>query len=308
MVTALDLECHQADFVTAFLNGHLDGDEPIWIRLPDSCTVKVKKALYGLLRLPRLWYQELSKFLKSIGFNPIEADLCVFINNASLIILAYVDDLVMITQTTAEMAKLKSLLFGKFKCHDLSSISYYLGFRICCDHTERTMELSMKSYINKLGKDFKRVNAPRRYHPLAVKVLKLQLRAKDNVAPPQLTQRYQSIIGKLLYPASQLRADIAFAVSFFARTMSNPTELHYEYALQVLDYLYTTKNLVMKFAADSSLNFDIYSTPSPSLGLEAFSDASFADAENRKSTSGSLFKFTGGTICHRSSKQKLVTT
>jgi hypothetical protein len=90
--------------------------------------------------------------------------------------------------------------------------------------------------------------------------------------------------------------------------MSNPTELHYEYALLVLNYFYTTKNLVMKFAADSSLNFDIYSTSSPSLGLEAFSNASFADAEDRKSTSGYLFKFAGSTICHRSSKQKLVTT
>jgi hypothetical protein len=103
------------------------------------------------------------------------------------------------------------------------------------------MELSMESYIDKLGTDFKRANAPRRYHPLAVKALKLQLRAKDDLAPPQLTQRYQSIIGKLLYPASQLRADIAFAVGYLARAMSNPTELHFEYALQVLDYLYTTK-------------------------------------------------------------------
>jgi hypothetical protein len=57
--------------------------------------------------------------------------------------------------------------------------------------------------------------------------------------------------------ASQLQADIAFAVGFLARAMSNPTELHYEYALQVLDYFYTTKNLVVKFAADSSLNFNI---------------------------------------------------
>jgi hypothetical protein len=190
------------------------------------------------------------KFLKSIGFNPIEADLCVFINNAGLIILAYVDDLVMITQTTAEMAKLKSLLFGKFNCHDLGSISHYLGIRICRDRTEHTMELSMESYIDKLGMDFKRVNAPCCYHPLAAKALKLQLWAKDNVALPQLTQHYQSIIGKLLYPASQLRADIAFAVGFLAHTMSNPTELHYEYAPQVLDYLYTTKNLVMKNPSD----------------------------------------------------------
>jgi hypothetical protein len=170
------------------------------------------------------------------------------------------------------------------------------------------MELSMESYIDKLGTDFKRANTPRRYHPLAVKALKLQPRAKDDVAPPQLTQRYQSIIGKLLYPASQLRVDIAFAIGYLARVMSNPTELHFEYALQVLDYLNTTKDLVMKFSSDSSLNFDVYSKSSPSFGLEAFSDASFADAEDRKSTSGYLFKFAGGTICHRSSKQKLITT
>jgi hypothetical protein len=78
--------------------------------------------------------------------------------------------------------------------------------------------------------------------------------------------------------------------------MSNPTELHYEYALQVLYNLYTTKNLVMKFAADSSLNFDIYSTSSPSLGLKAFSNAFFADAEDRKSTSDYLFKFADSTV------------
>jgi hypothetical protein len=73
------------------------------------------------------------------------------------------------------MAKLKSQLFGKFKCHNVGSILHYLGFHICHDRTERTMELSMKSYIDKLGTDFKRINAPHRYHPLAVKALKLQL-------------------------------------------------------------------------------------------------------------------------------------
>jgi hypothetical protein len=52
MVTALDLKCHLADVVTVFLNGHLDDNEHIWIWLPDSRTVKVKKALYGLRRSP----------------------------------------------------------------------------------------------------------------------------------------------------------------------------------------------------------------------------------------------------------------
>jgi len=307
LVAALNLECDAADVVTAFLNGRLDDDEHIWIRLPDGRIVKVNKALYGLRRSPRLWYQELARYLASIGYHPIEADPCVFINSDGLIILAYVDDLIFITRTREEMAALKKQVFSKFKCHDLGPISHYLGIKICRDRRQGTMELSMEAYIDKLGADFKRTNAPRRFHPLDPKALKLPLRAKDDVAPAQLTTRYQSLIGKLLYPASQLRTDIAFAIGWLARAMSNPTELHYQYAIQVLDYLYSTKDLVMSFTAHSSTNVDVYSKAT-SFDLHAYSDASFADAEDRKSTSGYLFKFAGGTICHRSSKQKLVTT
>ena len=54
LVAALNLECDAADVVTAFLNGRLDDDEHIWIRLPDGRIVKVNKALYGLRRSPRL--------------------------------------------------------------------------------------------------------------------------------------------------------------------------------------------------------------------------------------------------------------
>jgi hypothetical protein len=63
----------------------------------------------------------------------------------------------------------------------------------------------------------------------------------------------------------------------------------------------------MKFVANSSLDFNSYLTSSPSLGFEAFSNAFFANAEDRKSTLGYLFKFAGVTICYCSSKQKLVT-
>jgi hypothetical protein len=136
--------------------------------------------------------------------------------------------------------------------------------------------------------------------------LKLQLCAKDDVAPVQLTTRYQSLIGKLLYPATQLCTDIAFAVGWLARAMSNLTELHYQYGLQLLDYLYSTKDLVMSFNSGSSTDVTVCSKSSPNHGLHTYSNASFANAEDRKSTSRYLFKFVDGTICHRSSKQKLV--
>jgi hypothetical protein len=43
------------------------------------------------------------------------------------------------------------------------------------------MELSVGSYIDKLGHDFDRNKAPRHHHLLGPKALKLSLPAKDNV-------------------------------------------------------------------------------------------------------------------------------
>ena len=78
-------------------------------------------------------------------------------------------------------------------------------------------------------------------------VLSLKMRSTDDLAPLQQLRNYQTIIGKLLYPATQLRVDISFHIGFLARAMSNPTLRHYDYAIQVIDYLKTYKDLVMTY-------------------------------------------------------------
>jgi hypothetical protein len=60
----------------------------------------------------------------------------VFINATSSIILTYVNDLVIITQTKAKIAALKAQLFSKFKCYNLRLITNYLGIRICRDRNK----------------------------------------------------------------------------------------------------------------------------------------------------------------------------
>jgi hypothetical protein len=194
MVAALDLECDQADVVTAFLNGKLDDDEVVYIKLPDSRYARLSKALYGLHRSPHLWYKELAHYLASIGFHPIEADPCVFINKDTYsIILAYVDDLVFITRTKDEMAALKQLVFDKYKCRDLGPISHYLGIRIrrdCCAHA---IELSMESYIDKLVKDYN-CGQVTRHNPIDIKALKLQLCHAKDVCDNRSFQRYCQIM------------------------------------------------------------------------------------------------------------------
>jgi hypothetical protein len=48
--------------------------------------------------------------------------------------------------------------------------------------------------------------------------------------------------------------------------MSNLTDHHYQYALQIVDYLSATKDLVMAFAVpegSSNLTIDVFSKASP---------------------------------------------
>jgi hypothetical protein len=75
----------------------------------------------------------------------------------------------------------------------------------------------------------------------------------------------------------------------------------------VLNYLYSTKDLVISFTTYSSTTVDVY-LKALSFSLHAYSDALFADAKDCKSTSSYLFKFVGSIICYCLSKQKLVTT
>jgi hypothetical protein len=304
LVAALDLECEQGDLVTAFLNGILDDDEVFYIRLPDSTTARLNKALYGLRRFPRLWYQELACFLKTISFEPLTADLCVFKNAEGLLILAYVDDIVFITTTPARMKILKQAIYAQYKCRDLGPINTYLGMRICRDRPRRVLEISMEPYIDKLVADYNRGSALNRDTPLEPSVL--QLKPLEGEADPEALLRYQRVIGKLLYPATQLRADIAFHVGFLARSLSKPTNNHYVYTLQIINYLKATKALILKFQTTprDELSIDMFATSGTShhLNLHGYSDASFADASDRKSTSGYLFKLAVGAICHKSVK------
>ncbi|KAF7443618.1 RVT-2 domain containing protein [Pyrenophora tritici-repentis] len=153
--------------------------------------------------------------------------------------------------TKQRMKEIKEAVYKKYKCRDLGPISHYLGLRIRRSRPSRLIEISMESYVDKLVEEYSRQHALPRYTPLDTSVLKLKLRSPTDLATQQQIQNYQKVIGKLLYPATQLRADISFHVAYLARAMSNPTQQHYEYAIQIIDYLKTFKSLVMSYRATS---------------------------------------------------------
>lgn len=126
-----DLQVHQLDIVTAYLNGRLD-DEVI-MEMPymleemlqriSQCndrdlshktgqllnsiktggdTCKLNKALYGLRQGGRKWNEATDKRLKDLGLTPTVGEPCLYYahrNNDILFLLLYVDDILIVLGT-----------------------------------------------------------------------------------------------------------------------------------------------------------------------------------------------------------------
>ena len=79
--------------------------------------------------------------------------------------------------------------------------------------------------------------------------------------------------------------------------MSKPSQSHWKCAKRVLRYIKGSLNVGLKFDASSQTAVDVI----------GFTDADWAgDVDERKSTSGYVFRICGGTISWRSKRQEIV--
>ena len=84
LVAHFDLELHQMDVKTAFLNG--DIEETIYMVQPENFMVedpknmvcKLKKSIYGLKQASRQWYYKFHNVITSFCFEANIIDNCVY--------------------------------------------------------------------------------------------------------------------------------------------------------------------------------------------------------------------------------------
>ena len=100
-----DLEIHQMDVKTAFLNGELD--EEIYMEQSEGFIVPSEekkvcrpvKSLYGLKQAPKQWHQKFDKTMLSQRFRINECDKCVYIKYTDkryVIVCLYIDDMLIL--------------------------------------------------------------------------------------------------------------------------------------------------------------------------------------------------------------------
>ena len=80
----------------------------------------------------------------------------------------------------------------------------------------------------------------------AVKDIKFQDRKPVD---PKLLKEYQSLVGALLYCATNTRPDVAYSVGLLCRGMSYPDVKLLAMAHRVLEYLYHTRHLGLRYSA-----------------------------------------------------------
>jgi hypothetical protein len=147
----------QIDIQNAFLHGFLD--EEVYMKQPpgfeDSVypdrICKLDKLLYGLKQAPRAWFARLSTKLVQLGFLASKADISLYLfNKAGLQIyfLIYVDDIIIISSSTAATDRLLGQLRSEFAVKDLGPLSYFLEIEVRRDSDGLT--LMQPKYIHDL--------------------------------------------------------------------------------------------------------------------------------------------------------------
>jgi hypothetical protein len=139
LVAHYDLELHQMDVRTAFLNGDLE--ENVYMAQPKYFIIKgkenmgcrLKKSIYGLKQASRQWYLKFDRTIKGFGFKKNIEDNCVyakFKNGKYIFLILYVDDILLASSDMNLLMETKKFLSSNFDMKDLGEVSFVLGIEI----------------------------------------------------------------------------------------------------------------------------------------------------------------------------------
>ncbi|KAM1561755.1 hypothetical protein ACFX1Z_004844 [Malus domestica] len=303
-----DLELHQMDVKTAFLNGDLYEDifmvqPPGFVkRGKEDMVCKLQKSIYGLKQASRQWFLKFDQVVTSHGFIENKMDDCIYLKirgSRFIFLVLYVDDILLASSDRQLLNETKHMLSTNFEMKDLGEAYYVLGIEIVRDRQRRCLGLSQKGYIERVLNRFNMEHCNKADVPVnkGDKFSRDQCPKNEHEIELMKMKPYASLVGSLMYANICTRPDLAFIVGLLGRFQSNPGEAHWVAAKKVLRYLQRTKDFMLVYGRDDSLE------------LVGFTDSDLAgDMDERKSTGGYIFKLNGGAVSWKSAKQTIIST
>ncbi|KAM2628345.1 hypothetical protein TB2_001696 [Malus domestica] len=298
-----DLELHQMDVKTAFLNGDLEED--IYMAQPpgfvergkESLVCKLNKSIYGLKQASRQWNKKFDQVIMAAGFQENKMDECVYLkvsDSKFIFLVLYVDDILLASSDISLLHATKKLLTESFDMKDLGEAQFVLGIEIIRDRSKRVHGLSQKQYIDRVIKRYNMEKCSSGELPIGKgDKMSTEQSPKNELEKESMKDKpYASLVGSLMYAQVCTRPDLAFAVSVLGRFQSNPGTAHWIAAKKVLRYLKRTRDYMLTYSYVDNLQ------------LVAYTDSDLTGCvDDRKSTNGYIFLLASGAVSWKSAKQ-----
>jgi hypothetical protein len=113
------------------------------------------KALYGLKKSPRAWYERLSEFLLEKYFTRGKIDTTLFTkpkNDDLLIVQIYVDDIIFGSTNENMCSEFSKIMQKEFEMSMIGELNFFLGLQI--KQTKNEIFINQSKYIKDLLKKF----------------------------------------------------------------------------------------------------------------------------------------------------------
>ncbi|KAJ9544469.1 hypothetical protein OSB04_024176 [Centaurea solstitialis] len=224
-----------------------------------------------LLKAPHAWYDNLSTFLLSKGFERGKIDSTLFLKKYPkhiILLQIYVDDIIFGSTNPKLYEKFELLMKTEYKLSMMGELTYFLGIQI--KQSEKGIFINQGKYVHDMLKKFHLTSCT----PMKTLMAPPLLLDKDSNGKPIDVTLYRGMIGSLLYLTAS-RSDIMYSTCLCAHNQAEPKESHLTTVKRIFRYLKGTPNLGLWYAKDSG--FD----------LNAYSDSDFAGCKiDTKNTTG----------------------
>jgi len=288
------LYIHQMDIKGTYLNGILK--EKVYMKQPEGYDdgtghiCLLIKTLYGLKQAGREWNHEFDSKMRKRRYARLQSDPCVYmwhIGEDFAIIAVWVDDLLIFATMIDLQDKARMDVAKDWEVTDLSEPQKIIGIEIT--RTPECITISLSKYI----KSILRKEGHEHCNPVSTPLdPNVQLVPNPNGEIGNCSNSFTRLLGELQYVANAMRPDISYVVNRLASYTANPSLQHTTALKCVLQYLSGTRSLGIIYKAD-----DEY------LNFIGYTDASYANADERKSILGYVFIASSGAITWSSKKQ-----
>ena len=308
-----DLYIKGIDIFGAFITASTEGTSDVYVQLPNGLADdadglapvwKLKRALYGLRRSPRLFYTQLRAFLLRQGYTASSLDDCLFYkttpDDKKIFFCTHVDDFAIASTHPDLIEELCTALKTEYIITESDSLEDFLGVHM--ERHDGRLYLCQPGLIKRL---ISRADLPEGDHHILHNPMREDFNDDyQNDAEACDPELYRSILGMLIY-VLRSRPDIAYAVNRLATRSICATTRDLDALKRVVAYLRCTAHFELVYSTNDCERSNAIAR------LHGYCDAAYLCHTDSKSHSGLAFHYgplPTGAFFSQSKKQTTVAT